>query len=117
MMSEWLSRRLAEQRIIKEEEQGLYQYGISTGHPAECIYSPDDWTFVGTSCDGNRVHLIFYDAAKLQRRLSFGQQAVLLCHIQCSPADTGLYITAYEKHSTHGSDLDSVSGIVHHMAA
>lgn len=31
MMSEWLSRRLAEQRIIKEEEQGLYQYGISNG--------------------------------------------------------------------------------------
>ena len=30
-MSEWLSRRLAEQRIIKEEEQGLYQYGISNG--------------------------------------------------------------------------------------
>lgn len=30
-MSEWLSRRLAEQGIIKEEEREIYRYGISNG--------------------------------------------------------------------------------------
>ena len=104
-MSEWFSRRLAEQGIIKEEEREIYRYGLSNG--MVILLNLFTTLLIGIFSG----HLLSAALFTLFFMLLRSYSGVLLPGIQCSPADSGLYLRSYDEDTSRACSSNPACGI------
>ena len=114
-MTKWLSHRMVERGIIKEEEQELYQFGIRNGMilllnvvTALVIGLLTEQLAGGGGCGS--VYPFFYGSSQLYRWISLRQQDFLLPWFQSGAAGSGLY-TGCVLQDIAGKAAGSIAGV------
>ena len=107
-MTKWLSHRMVERGIIKEEEQELYQFGIRNG--MILLLNVVTALVIGLLTEQLAVYPFFYGSSQLYRWISLRQQDFLLPWFQSGAAGSGLY-TGCVLQDIAGMAAGSIAGV------
>lgn len=110
-MTKWLSHRMVERGIIKEEEQELYQFGIRNG--MILLLNVVTALVIGLLTEQLAVVAVFtlsFSSSQLYRWISLRQQDFLLSWFQSGAAGSGLY-TGCVLQDIAGMAAGSIAGV------